>query len=178
MRVRIQQFILITASSIAMWVLAFPQAEAQNSAQPVHVLWSDIGNKVQIIGRLGKPMNTMMGLRGEWRKPEEYAKPRNTDALDFYVSHVDGTKLSSPIRFLEYCVEVSPGLRQDALLKPAAGEIWECRACEVGSFPNAASMHWEDFYGTPVSAIGYDGEFAPELLIAQRTVRKNPAVGK
>src|ERR1700722_7251212 len=63
---------------------------ASDKPRKISIKAVEIGSTVQIIGRLGKPMGTLMSLRGQWRMPSNTPKP---PSLEFHVTHVDGHRL-------------------------------------------------------------------------------------
>jgi hypothetical protein len=116
----------------------------------------EIGSTVQIIGRLGKPMGTLMSLRGQWRMPSNTPKP---PALEFHVTHVDGQRLSNEVVFYK-CV-VTAFNQKHKHHHEADGVVWEMQALEEGRFVNLTDRYWKEFYGMPVALPDYgQGPFA------------------
>ena len=127
--------------------------ELQNK---ISVNAADIGKKVQIIGRLGKPMGTLMSLRGQWCMPSKSPKPAS---LEFHVTHLDGKPLPGDVVFYRQVVTATNLKNQTE--HEAEGVVWEMRAFEEGRFVNLKERHWEEFYGAPVSPLDYgQGPFA------------------
>jgi hypothetical protein len=128
----------------------------------------EIGTRAQIVGRLGKPMNTIMNLRGVWRgAPPAQAKPDLR--LRFHVTEVDGKKLPEPVVFVDGLVDI----RGESKPKPEAGAIWELRAFEAGQFRNSVEMHWKELGDAPRPPPdwGQDGPFVSEITGVVKSVR-------
>jgi hypothetical protein len=67
------------------------------------VLYSDIPEKVQIIGKLGRPLGELVSVRGTWRE-YTWAKPGATPPKPglpelFVVDQVNGRRLDRPAEF-------------------------------------------------------------------------------
>lgn len=128
----------------------------------------EIGTEAQILGRLGKPMDTMITVRGVWHSaPIAPAKP--DIRLRFQVTEVDGRPLSTPIEFVEGLVTVY-GKRKP---KARVGDVWELRAFETGQFRNSEARHWEELDdGPPRSPVdwGQRSPFVSELTGVVKSV--------
>ncbi len=134
-----------------------PDFKSAAADAALQVRAQDIGKKVRIIGRLGKPMGERLKVKGEWREPSEVTKP---NGLHFLVTHVDGTELAEPVEFPEDLVDVK--LLGDSNLswikwkkkQPVAGEVWEFRGYELGQFRyvNLGWLEYEIRGGMPPQA--------------------------
>ncbi|SFH59878.1 hypothetical protein [Planctomicrobium piriforme] len=145
----------------------FLEATIGRAEEIVTVRAEDIGTSVQIIGRLGKPLETMMTIEGRWRYPTEVTK----DGLPYFeVTHIDNQRLQKPLSFVHGSV-VQVEWDTAKKRKPADMEIWKFRAFESARFPYGTSTHWADFYGVPVSSANEgDSPFASQLVVAMRTL--------
>ncbi len=64
------------------------------------VLVSDIGKRVQIIGRLGYPLGELVTIRGAWIRPRGLPnQPLKDDTPYFSVTSVNGRRLETPVIF-------------------------------------------------------------------------------
>jgi hypothetical protein len=64
------------------------------------VLATDIGTRVQIVGRLGYPLGELVTIRGTWIRPRGLPNaPVKDDAPYFTVTSVNGRKLDAPVSF-------------------------------------------------------------------------------
>jgi hypothetical protein len=97
------------------------------------VLATEIGARVQIIGRLGHPLGTFVTLRGTWRFPKEWAKDM---AASFTVSSVDGKLLREPVEFVapEFFHPVMRHVQEIPEDVERGEEFWEVRGYETGEF--------------------------------------------
>lgn len=135
----------------------------------------EIGKKVQIIGRVGKPMGTVMTVRGAWHRRVGAAKPGV--GLEFHVTEVNDHRLPEPVVFLPELIHV----RQPQNVKPEEGAVWELRAIETGQFRNSEAIRWTELYGSPPISPpdwGQDGPFVSELTGIIKDVRRGPRDAK
>jgi hypothetical protein len=148
-------------SVVVVFVWAIFRALASGETQePKSVNAADIGVKVQIIGKLGTPIGTLMSIRGQWRMPSFGASPPpKPPELQFHVTHLDGKPLSKETIYFASAVRAIN--LKDQRNHEADGVVWEMRAFEGGQFVNLAERHWQEFYKAPVSALDYgQGPFA------------------
>lgn len=104
-------------------------APAKGEPEPVQQIQADdiTSRRVQIIGRLGRPLGEMLTIRGRWKRPG----PRVKDpAFHFVVTEVDGKNLATPVDFHDRGVYL-PG---EATPESLADKICELRGYEGGSF--------------------------------------------
>src|SRR5262245_47473281 len=81
-------------SIAALFLVRLDSSAAQEPTAVVSV--ADIGNRVTLVGLLGKQLGTMMEVSGTWRYPGPNVKD---DSMRFIVSHVDGKELEKPVEF-------------------------------------------------------------------------------
>jgi len=140
------------------------QAEPKEKKAVQSVAAADIGNSVQVIGRLGKPMAEIIKLEGHWEEKEYIAKGSQ---YFFRVTKVDNEALASPVDFDPNIVEI---IDDDAVgdKKVQLGENWSFQGMELGQYRYAVSSQ---FYGATVAQefLG-DGPFVSELVIAKKTL--------
>ncbi len=112
------------------------------------VLTSDIGTRVQIIGRLGYPLGELVTIRGAWIQPRGLPnQPVKDDTPYFSVTSVNGKRLETPVIFDFFSeawgAEEIP--RQE-------GPVWEVRGCESGGFRGTPREVRDDASRGPVQA--------------------------
>ncbi len=95
----------------------------------------EIGRNLILIGRLKKPLGTLMTIRGKWHYPDARGKD---DSLRFAVTHVDGHRLAEPLEFDVAQVEVNTKSGKKAIppyerQKQLDGAEWTLKAYETGS---------------------------------------------
>ncbi len=128
---------------------------------------SEIGRSIDLVGRLGVPMATVVEIEGRW----EYGDISKPSGLVFVVTSVNGSELDARVQFNEIGVSV---MGDDSwLAKPTVGEKWHCRsALELGQFRSVMEKNWELFYDSPVAPPAWgDGPFVSELIISNRDSR-------
>lgn len=104
-------------------------------ARPVEVSVDEIDKGLVLIGRLGKPLGTLMTVKGKWSYPEE---PVKDGSLRFTVSHVDGKELGKPVELNVKQLDVVTKKGSKAIPSydghaRLAGKEWTLRAYETGS---------------------------------------------
>jgi hypothetical protein len=134
------------------------------------ILATDIGTRVLIIGRLGKPLAEMITIRGQWVEPDfrDRARTQNERKSDpsspkdplprFRVFEVDGRKLEEPQTFpqsLFFPAHEGALAKLDPRRERGKG-VWELRGAETGRYlgspgvlavDNAALVQEEFVYG-------------------------------
>ena len=127
---------------------------AKQKAAPTQVSVDDIGEGVILVGRLKKPLGTMMTVRGKWSFPREEVKDYS---LRFTISHVDGQKLKKPVELHVAQVNVVTKSGKDAIPphdehKQLDGMQWTIRAYETGKINHIPEDYWKEL-----------GEFLPQM---------------
>ncbi len=111
------------------------QGQASKIPEPRQVLASEIGQSVQIIGSLGKPIGELVTIRGHWRRPDSGVI--KGDDAEFEISSVNGVLLDKPCVMGRYFVEHLRGLF-DSVPEPvfhsSSPGSWELRGYESGGF--------------------------------------------
>jgi len=106
--------------------------------EPIMVHYSDIPKRVQIIGKLGRPLGELVTVRGKWTAPS-LAKPGLPTI--FMVNQVNGRFLDPPAEF----DDVEPVWEKDAeFTKETVGEEWELRGVETGGFVGFSDKVWAE----------------------------------
>lgn len=167
----------------ASFVLLHKSSGTERDAVVPAVVASDLPNKAVIVGRLGKPMGTLVNIRGMWTTRERRDEP----TLVFLVTHVEGRLLQEPVRF-SWIDSFSP---TGAIPPPARdreraeGIEWEMRAWESGRYrgvPKGAYAEFEnevDGFGTriPYPAGDFSFRFDSDLVYCRRQVVKSMPTG-
>ena len=130
--------IVIIAASAAIFtgrpILAQSKSTNQK-AVPIEVSVDEIGKNLILIGRLKKPLGTLVTIRGKWSYPDIRIKDYS---LRFTVTHVDGQELNDPLEFNVNQLAVvtkdgSPAIPPDKRHKQLVGVEWTLRAYETGN---------------------------------------------
>lgn len=129
-------------------------ALAAEKARPVEVSVDEIDKSLVLIGRLRKPLGTLMTVRGKWSYPEEPAKD---SSLRFTVSHLDGKELGKPVEFNVRQLDVVTKKGSKAIPSydghpRLAGKEWTLRAYETGSIEMIPEEYFKE---TPPHAVPY-----------------------
>lgn len=109
---------------------------------PAAIRADEIGRSVNVLGKLGSPLRSVVSVSGVWVElTEGPAKPGSS--LWFRVVEVGGKRLDKPVEFRVLDVEVLE--KGGKAIEPAKGEQWELRAYET----------WPDY--------GHPSDFITEL---------------
>jgi hypothetical protein len=106
------------------------------------VHYSDIPERVQIVGRLGLPLGQLVTVRGKWIMPF----PSKPASPTFIIDYVDGRLLNPPAEFGE--VEPVEGGGGE-ISKRIIGEEWEIRGVETGGFVGFSDQVWAELGQPP-----------------------------
>lgn len=126
----------VVLSAIALRFAIAPSAAAQDAEDKIEIPVEEIGKKAVLIGRLGRPLGTMVTIQGKWALPDARVKDYS---LRFTVTQVDDVKLEKPIEFNVAQIEavdkrgesVIPDFKNHPTLH---GKSWTLRAYETGRF--------------------------------------------
>jgi hypothetical protein len=150
----------------ALWADDDEVAPVQNQV-PV----DEIGARFILMGRLGKPLGTMMTVTGKWGYPDKAVKDYS---LRFTVSQVNAKRLDKPVVFNVAQIKAVSQDGKDAIPKYDAhksldGVSWTLRAYETGRFQGIPNEYWiERGSGRPASPYWFR-TFTSELVgIVQR----------
>jgi hypothetical protein len=120
---------------------------ADSPAAPVEFSVDEVGKHLTLIGRLGKPLGTMMTVRGKWSYPKELVKD---GSLRFTVSHVNDQPLGQPFEFniRQLAVVTKNGTSAIPTSREGgaklAGTEWTIRAYESGSVEIIPADFWKE----------------------------------
>lgn len=147
---------------LATWTFEEEPPEGRRKVKAI-----DIGRSIDLVGRLGVPLATVVEIDGRWENGD-MSKP---SAMVFVVTSVNGIQLDEKVKFNEIAVRATGDDSWN--VKPKVGEIWHCRsAIELAQFRNVMEKNWELFYDGPVAPPAWgDGPFASELIISSRDSR-------
>jgi hypothetical protein len=111
---------------------AAPAGPIEVQPTVLKVLASDIGTRVQIIGRLGYPLGELVTIRGAWIRPRGLAnQPLKDDTPYFSVTSVNGRRLETPVIFEGVFFSNAWGAEE---ISRQERPVWEVRGCESGGF--------------------------------------------
>jgi len=121
---------------------------SQSPESTIAIKVTDISADVTLIGRLGKPLGTMLNVTGTWGFPDQSNGPTKDYSLRFSVTHVDGSRLSRPVILRVGAVHVTdhngtdliPDRDEHAMLD---GNRWTLRVYETGRFTDVPAEYWE-----------------------------------
>lgn len=122
-------------------------AELEDHEKVVPVSADDLDSGTMVvIGRLGRPLNTMLTIRGVW----DWSRMPKDSGLVFRVTHVNGEALDEPVIFHQTLVHVRH--RGDKLENDPVSSIaqsWEIRAYETGGFSGNPAEYQMELSGLP-----------------------------
>jgi hypothetical protein len=142
-----------------------PSEAADVKDPPVQISVEEIGKNAVLVGRLKKPLGTMMTVRGKWFYPpltEKDYSPR------FLIREIDGVKLDRPIELnVAQCDVVTktgePAIPPHERRKELEGKEWTLRAFEAGRFADIPTEYWKERGSGPHAAPYWYGVFTTEL---------------
>ncbi len=110
------------------------------------VRWSDIPERVKVVGRLGLPLGELATVRGIWTAP----LPQKAALPVFMVNQVNGRPLDPPAEF-DDVGPVNPTAGESAeFTKRVVGDEWELRGAETGGFVGFSKEVWAETGLPPV----------------------------
>ncbi|HUP77371.1 MAG TPA: hypothetical protein VM260_02340, partial [Pirellula sp.] len=115
------------------------------TSSQVHV--NDIGTEIELVGRLGRPLGTMVTIAGTWAYPDQSKGPTKVYDLQFTIASVDGTPLATPLTLDVWSMDVLNVDKKSAIPKHAQhstidGESWTIRGYETGRFSKTPAEYW------------------------------------
>lgn len=129
----------------------------------VTVRVQDIPTTVQLIGRLGKPLGSLLTIRGKWIKPKDNVKD---NSLRFLVAFVGGKELSEKVEWNH--AQIGAILSRPRGRGPKPGELWDWKFDWGGSNPPPAPADgdtWE-ILGVETGCFDwYSHEVAKEIAL-------------
>ncbi len=130
---------------------------------------TEVGTKVAIIGTLGARLGQVVTIRGEWSKRNEFGEIVYPKTLCFVVSSIDSVPVKAPVAFERHFVS---GLLPDLIkpLLPSAGDIWEMRGIEVGTYCGIPASVLRELPGYAIPAAPCSFGFYPEFRYFTRKV--------
>lgn len=128
------------------------QASQQKEQALIDISFSDLRDRYQIIGRLGKPIGEYSKIRGVWKRERVIRDRSPVRIMRFYITHIDGRSLKVRLDF-----DQRDGIFTRFSLEPFAApephpeefEIWELRVVESMGYAGLAKGY--------NSEIGYPG---------------------
>lgn len=127
---------VLAASTLLLLVQSlYAQSKATNRKNaPIEVSVDEIGKNLILIGRLKKPLGTLLTVRGKWSYPHSRVKDYS---LRFTVTHLDGQKLRDPIEYnvsqlMVVTKDGSPAIPPRKRHEQLVGVEWTLRAYETG----------------------------------------------
>ena len=165
MRCRLSFHSLLTLLflSVAPWLNAGENAPQKTVELLSVVRAEDLYNgKAQIIGRLGKPLQQLLIIQGQWRQPTGMTKEPGPH---FYITHVNGIELQPEVMLHQPLVDFLqlPGSQKEKP-KPKGGEHWLLKGWETGRHL-AEPIEVNRLYKTmPVSRPIYFNNFITSII--------------
>lgn len=131
--------------------LIFDQAAADSPSKSIQVSVDDLGKGAVLIGRLKKPLGTMMSIQGKWHYPSINVKDYS---LRFTVTQVDGMPIDRPVEFNIDQLSVvnkdgQTAIPEDKRRKDLDGIEWKLRAYESGRFDEVPLEYWRELKVAP-----------------------------
>ncbi len=110
----------------AMFMATSGHSEDQLKRPTVFV--DDLGTRVDLIGRLGHPLHTVLEITGRWESPNTPEGIAKDGALLFHVTHVDGKLVDCKHRFHTHYVT---GLdKTERRVEPEVHTQWRIKGYE------------------------------------------------
>ena len=137
---------------------------ADETSKVAAVRATDLVQTVKVIGRLGRPLGTMLTVQGTWHYPDDRVKDYS---LRFTITHIDSRPLKSPIELNVAQVRAFTRDRNNAIPgyehhRALAGVSWTLRAFETGRFNLEPAEFWK---ATGMGATAYYADtFESELV--------------
>ncbi|MGO8705437.1 MAG: hypothetical protein ACLQVA_16630 [Candidatus Brocadiia bacterium] len=127
---------------------------------PVTVRAEDIPGTVQIIGRLGQPLGSLLRIRGKW----VYSLAKD-DSLYFDVAFVNGMQIGNKVGIMVEPIDNVPGGR------PKPGDFWDWRTGGEESEPWPMPSEGETWEILGVETGYFDHTYSPEVY------KEEPSIG-
>ena len=131
-------------SALAVLIAAFPFFGDASYSQTVSVTYSDIPDRVHIVGKLGQDLGKIVTLHGEWAKSDPSKPPEPI----FVVTAVNGFRLKIPAEFAARDVGPVDHANEDFAEK-SSDETRELRAVETGGLVGFSDDVWKEIGGPP-----------------------------
>jgi hypothetical protein len=106
--------------------------------QMITIRAQDIPKTVQILGRLGQPLGSLLTVRGKWTRPGINMKDRS---LVFHVTLANGKEPDGKVDL--HSLLVKPILSDHKGREPKSGELWDWRFDWEGSKPGPTPSEGE-----------------------------------
>ena len=135
----------ITTLAALTTVSLYSSVIGNHKPAPAQIAVDSIGKDTILVGRLKKPIGTLMMMRGKWSYPDERAKDYS---LRFTVSHVDDRVLDQPLEFNVNQIDVFTKQGDNALPpyeqhKQLVGVEWTLSAYETGTIEMTPGDFWK-----------------------------------
>lgn len=127
---------LVAVLAIGVRFTAAPSAAAKDGDGKIAVSVEEIGKTADLIGRLGKPLGTMVTIKGKWALPNRAVK---SYSLRFTVTEVNGAQLEKPLEF-DIAQIIAVDSRGKSIMpksencRKVDGQTWTLKAYETGRF--------------------------------------------
>lgn len=114
----------------------------------------DLNRTVELIGRLGHPLGTMLTIDGTWGYPDQSGGPTKEYSLEFAIHSVNGKRLARTLTLKTGSVHVIDK-SGSSLIPPhnrhaeLDGVSWSLRAFETGQYTVMPDEYWR--YRGPVA---------------------------
>ena len=147
-------FAVSLATMFSVRLLYAQNGRAVQKYAPIHVSVDEVDKHLLLVGRLKKPLGTLMTITGKWSYPKGTVKDYS---LRFTVDLVDGRKLDRPVEFNVAQLRVLTKNRDSAIPpyerhRELVGKEWTIRGFETGSI----ELIPEDYFNeTPPYAVPY-----------------------
>ena len=133
------------------WTAIFPLFFAAAHSPPKvqqKIPVAEIGKGVQLIGRLGHPLGTMVTLTGTWAYPDQSKGPTKIYDLQFTIRTVNGEPLMPPLVVDVWLMHVLDKNKQNAIPShdrhaELAGASWSIRGYETGRYTVTPDEYWK-----------------------------------
>ena len=120
--------------------------EKESATRSISV--SSIGSDIELIGRLGHPLGTMLSVDGNWEYPDQSNGPTKVYSIQLRITHVNQTPLDSALVLDTGSVHVDRKDRTSAIPsherhKDLDGKRWSMRVYETGRLTKVPDEYWK-----------------------------------
>lgn len=127
--------------------------------------YNDIPERVQIVGKFGHPLGTLIDLEGRWREADK-EKP---SGLVLLVSKLNGACLNNSISIPEE--DIRPVVELEFPETYAAGDTWTFRGVETGECVIFSRQVWKELGIGPAATRGQGFRTEFRYVAAERLRR-------
>ena len=132
---------------VVLLTLLVGSGSAQQSASKKQVDVRSLGKDIAVIGRLGKPLGTMISVEGTWGFPDQSAGPTKDYSVQFTIHTANGANLKTPVTLSYRSVQIEDKHGKSLIPphkhhKELDGQSWKLRVFETARFTRIPLEYW------------------------------------